>query len=214
MACEEWTPEQGTPQGAVICPLLSNIYLDPLDHLMAGEGFEMVRYADDFVILCRSPERSGPSLGGGCRLDGGGRPDAAPDKTRLVDARMDELRLPGLPLRQRPTLAARRRAWRSSRTRSVARRPRTAGAQPAGDHRRPQSDAAGLVRATSSTATARRSRPSTDGCAVGCEASCASVRSGGASHEAPTISAGPTPSLPTHGLFSLQRAHALACQSP
>ena len=44
---EEWTPEQGTPQGAVISPLLSNIYLDPLDHLMAGSGFEMVRYADD-----------------------------------------------------------------------------------------------------------------------------------------------------------------------
>jgi RNA-directed DNA polymerase len=42
---KEWTPEQGTPQGAVISPLLSNIYLDPLDHLMAGSGFEMVRYA-------------------------------------------------------------------------------------------------------------------------------------------------------------------------
>ena len=49
-----WTPEEGTPQGAVISPLLSNIYLDPLDHLMAKEGFEMIRYADDFVILCRS----------------------------------------------------------------------------------------------------------------------------------------------------------------
>jgi RNA-directed DNA polymerase len=44
---QEWTPEQGTPQGAVISPLLSNIYLDPLDHLMADNGFEMVRYADD-----------------------------------------------------------------------------------------------------------------------------------------------------------------------
>lgn len=49
-----WTPEMGTPQGAVISPLLSNIYLDPLDHLMKNAGFEMVRYADDFVILCRS----------------------------------------------------------------------------------------------------------------------------------------------------------------
>ena len=36
-----WTPETGSPQGAVISPLLSNIYLDPLDHLMAAEGFEM-----------------------------------------------------------------------------------------------------------------------------------------------------------------------------
>jgi len=49
-----WTPEEGTPQGAVLSPLLSNIYLDPLDHQMAEEGHEMVRYADDFVVLCRS----------------------------------------------------------------------------------------------------------------------------------------------------------------
>jgi RNA-directed DNA polymerase len=46
------TPEAGTPQGAVISPLLSNIYLDALDHEMAGKGIEMVRYADDFVVLC------------------------------------------------------------------------------------------------------------------------------------------------------------------
>jgi len=41
----EWTPEEGSPQGAVVSPLLSNIYLDRLDHLMAASGFEMVRYA-------------------------------------------------------------------------------------------------------------------------------------------------------------------------
>ena len=52
----EWTPDEGSPQGAVISPLLSNIYLDPLDNLMAAAGFEMVRYADDFVILCRTAE--------------------------------------------------------------------------------------------------------------------------------------------------------------
>lgn len=44
---EHWTSEEGTPQGAVISPLLSNIYLDPLDHRMAEKGYEMVRYADD-----------------------------------------------------------------------------------------------------------------------------------------------------------------------
>lgn len=49
-----WTPETGAPQGAVLSPLLSNIYLDPLDHLVAQSGFAMVRYADDFVILCRT----------------------------------------------------------------------------------------------------------------------------------------------------------------
>ncbi len=51
---EEWTPEAGTPQGAVISPLLANIYLDSLDHTMADRGIEMVRYADDFVLLCRN----------------------------------------------------------------------------------------------------------------------------------------------------------------
>ena len=49
-----WSPTAGSPQGAVISPLLSNIYLDLLDHRMAEQGFEMVRYADDFVVLCRT----------------------------------------------------------------------------------------------------------------------------------------------------------------
>jgi RNA-directed DNA polymerase len=44
----------GTPQGGVISPLLANIYLDPLDHLMAALGFAMIRYADDFLVLCRT----------------------------------------------------------------------------------------------------------------------------------------------------------------
>jgi RNA-directed DNA polymerase len=51
---EQWMPEAGAPQGAVLSPLLSNVYLDPLDHQMAEAGWEMVRYADDFVILCRT----------------------------------------------------------------------------------------------------------------------------------------------------------------
>jgi RNA-directed DNA polymerase len=44
----------GTPQGGVISPLLANLYLHALDKEMAEAGFTMVRYADDFVILCRS----------------------------------------------------------------------------------------------------------------------------------------------------------------
>jgi RNA-directed DNA polymerase len=55
---DTWTPEQGSPQGAVISPLLSNVYLDPLDHWMAERGYAMVRYADDFVILCRSRQEA------------------------------------------------------------------------------------------------------------------------------------------------------------
>jgi RNA-directed DNA polymerase len=53
-----WTPTAGSPQGAVISPLLSNIYLNDLDHLMVQEGREMVRYADDLVILCRSEQEA------------------------------------------------------------------------------------------------------------------------------------------------------------
>lgn len=48
--------DEGTPQGGVISPLLANIYLNPLDHLMSKSGHEMVRYADDMVILCPSAE--------------------------------------------------------------------------------------------------------------------------------------------------------------
>ena len=59
---ERWTPTQGSPQGAVISPLLANIYLDPLDRLMAERGYCMVRYADDFVILCRSREEADAAL--------------------------------------------------------------------------------------------------------------------------------------------------------
>jgi RNA-directed DNA polymerase len=59
---ETWTPTQGSPQGAVISPLLANIYLDPLDRLMAERGYRMVRYADDFVILCRSQGEADAAL--------------------------------------------------------------------------------------------------------------------------------------------------------
>ena len=49
-----WTPLTGVPQGAVLSPVLANLYLNPLDHLMSESGYEMVRYADDFIILCRT----------------------------------------------------------------------------------------------------------------------------------------------------------------
>lgn len=86
---EEWSPATGAPQGAVLSPLLSNIYLDPLDHLMARSGFEMVRYADDFVILCRTPEEASRAL----ELVRGWVADNGltlhPTKTKVVDARTD-----------------------------------------------------------------------------------------------------------------------------
>jgi RNA-directed DNA polymerase len=77
--------DEGTPQGGVISPLLANIYLNPLDHLMSGKNEQMVRYADDMVILCPSAEgaasvlqtlREWASLAG---------LELHPEKTRIVD---------------------------------------------------------------------------------------------------------------------------------
>jgi RNA-directed DNA polymerase len=83
---EHWTPEEGTPQGAVISPLLSNIYLDPLDHRMAEQGYEMVRYADDFVVLCRSREEAERALAEVEVWTAAAGLQLHPDKTRIVDA--------------------------------------------------------------------------------------------------------------------------------
>jgi RNA-directed DNA polymerase len=86
---EEWTPERGTPQGAVRSPLLSNIYLDPLDHLMAKQGFEMVRYADDFVVLCRSSQAAAAALAVVQQWTAEAGLSLHPTKTRVVNA-LDE----------------------------------------------------------------------------------------------------------------------------
>ncbi len=83
---EGWTPEEGTPQGAVISPLLSNIYLDSLDHLLAEAGIEMVRYADDFVILCRSEAEARQALERVQSWTAAAGLKLHPVKTRIVDA--------------------------------------------------------------------------------------------------------------------------------
>jgi RNA-directed DNA polymerase len=59
---ERWTPTAGTPQGAVISPLLANLYLHPLDVKMSKLGYRMVRYADDFVILCQTASQAQAAL--------------------------------------------------------------------------------------------------------------------------------------------------------
>jgi len=59
---KRWTPVGGTPQGAVISPLLANIYLHPLDRHIREKGYRMVRYADDFVVLCRTAEQAQAAL--------------------------------------------------------------------------------------------------------------------------------------------------------
>jgi RNA-directed DNA polymerase len=90
-----WTPEEGTPQGAVISPLLSNIYLDPLDHLMVGAGLEMVRYADDFVVLCRNEAQAARALAMIADWTAQAGLVLHPAKTRIVDARRQPFELLG-----------------------------------------------------------------------------------------------------------------------
>ncbi len=84
---QRWTPTEGTPQGAVISPLLANSYLHPLDELMAAHGYRMVRYADDFVVLCKSHEEADAALATirAWVLDNGLR--LHPDKTHVGDYR-------------------------------------------------------------------------------------------------------------------------------
>ena len=81
----QWTVEEGTPQGAVISPLLANLYLDPLDHALAAAGFEMVRYADDFVILCRTADEAEQALRLVHRWTAAAGLRLHPEKTHLVD---------------------------------------------------------------------------------------------------------------------------------
>jgi RNA-directed DNA polymerase len=85
----EWTPETGTPQGAVISPLLANIYLNPLDHRMAEAGFAMIRYADDFVILCRTCEEADRALELVQSWVKDNDLTLHPTKTKIVDARTE-----------------------------------------------------------------------------------------------------------------------------
>lgn len=85
----EWTPEKGTPQGAVLSPLLANIYLNPLDHLLTNAGFAMVRYADDFVILCRTREDAEKALILVQNWVSENELTLHPTKTKIVDARTE-----------------------------------------------------------------------------------------------------------------------------
>jgi RNA-directed DNA polymerase len=84
-----WTPEAGTPQGAVISPLLANIYLNPLDHLVTAAGFALVRYADDFVILCRTREDAERALEVVRQWVANNGLTLHPTKTQIVDARSE-----------------------------------------------------------------------------------------------------------------------------
>jgi RNA-directed DNA polymerase len=87
---QDWQPERGTPQGAVISPLLANIYLDPLDHLMMANGFEMTRYADDMVIQCCDEQQAQRALRLLSEWVGAAGLELHPTKTRIVQVSAKE----------------------------------------------------------------------------------------------------------------------------
>ena len=78
----------GTPQGGVISPLLANIYLHVLDTEFSRRGLgELVRYADDGVVLCRTAAQAGAALAAVEKILGSLGLRLHPDKTRVVDLR-------------------------------------------------------------------------------------------------------------------------------
>jgi RNA-directed DNA polymerase len=81
-----WQPQAGTPQGAVLSPLLANLYLHPLDLLMEQSGYRMVRYADDFVILCASEAEAAAALRQVAAWVNANGLTLHPDKTKIGDS--------------------------------------------------------------------------------------------------------------------------------
>ena len=84
-----WTPISGSPQGAVISPLLANAYLHELDVEMREAGLVMVRYADDAVVLCRSREEAESALARMRAWVSANGLTLNPDKTHVGDCRVD-----------------------------------------------------------------------------------------------------------------------------
>ncbi len=78
----------GTPQGGVISPLLANIFLHAFDRAWAESGTgELVRYADDFVVLCTTRSQAEHAQQVATTILGGLGLELHPDKTRVVDLR-------------------------------------------------------------------------------------------------------------------------------
>ena len=84
----KWHPtERGTPQGGVISPLLSNILLTPFDREMRRQGFQLTRYADDWVVTCRNLADAKAALTAAKQVLGKLGVELHSEKTRIVHIR-------------------------------------------------------------------------------------------------------------------------------
>lgn len=79
--------EQGTPQGGVISPLLSNILLTPFDREMRHRGYRLTRYADDWLVTCKSRQEAVAALNAAQRILAELGVTLQPEKTRIVHVR-------------------------------------------------------------------------------------------------------------------------------
>src|SRR6266478_23829 len=79
--------ERGTPQGGVVSPLLSNILLTPFDREMRSKGYQLTRYADDWVITCKSATEARVALEAAGRVLKELGVELNPKKTRIVHVR-------------------------------------------------------------------------------------------------------------------------------
>jgi group II intron reverse transcriptase/maturase len=97
MEQRQWSAtDEGTPQGGVISPLLANVYLNSFDHLIAGKGYKLIRYADDFVIACGTKEEAEQVMQEVIRyLEDELRLHINKEKSRIVDFRRESFEFLG-----------------------------------------------------------------------------------------------------------------------
>jgi hypothetical protein len=76
--------ERGTPQGGVVSPLLSNILLTPFDQEMRRRGYQLTRYADDWVVTCKSAAEARAAVAAALRILSELGVQLHPQKTRIV----------------------------------------------------------------------------------------------------------------------------------
>jgi RNA-directed DNA polymerase len=79
--------ERGTPQGGVVSPMLSNILLTPFDREMRLRGYQLTRYADDWVITCKSAAEARSIVDAARRILKQLGVELHPQKTRIVHVR-------------------------------------------------------------------------------------------------------------------------------